>query len=205
MRKTSKRGMLIVISGPSGSGKSTVIAEVRNQRSSLCFSVSCTTRAPRQGEEEGKHYYFITKDQFRQMIEEDRFLEYACYQGNYYGTLKSEVETLLEQGKDVVLDIEVQGAASVHGIYPDVPLIFIIPPSFAELGRRLRGRNSESEEVVQGRLARAREEYREIPMYDYLVINDNVAEAAGEILAIMKAQECRVNARLDIIKEDISL
>ena len=205
MRKTSKRGMLIVISGPSGSGKSTVISEVRSQRPGMCFSVSYTTREPRQGEENGVHYHFVSREQFEQMIAGDCFAEYAAYQDNYYGTSKAAVESLLEQGMDVVLDIEVQGAANIHRLYPDAPLIFITPPTFAELARRLRSRQSESEAVIQGRLERAREEYKEIPMYDYLVINDKVSEAAQEILAILKAQECRVSARLDLIKEDISL
>lgn len=205
MGTSARKGHLVVVSGPSGCGKGTVIAQVRSQRSGLGFSVSYTTRLPREGEVNGVQYYFVSRETFQQMIEEERFLEYASYQGNCYGTAKAVVDALLEQGQDVVLDIEVQGGAAIRRLYPDAVLIFMMTPSFEELGRRLRGRKSESEEVVQGRLQRAREEVREIPKYDYLVINDQVEQAAAEILAILKAQDCRVSARLDMIKEDMGL
>ncbi len=205
MKGNVKRGQLVVISGPSGSGKSTVIKEVYRQRSGLHFSVSYTTRPPRPGEENGVHYHFISRERFEELIGQGMFLEYAQYQGNYYGTGRDVVEDMLAKGQDVLLDIEVQGAASVRKLFPEATLIFMIPPSFAELARRLRGRNSEDETVIQGRLARAREEYKQIPMYDYLVINDKIDDAASEVLAILKAQDCRVSARIDFIKEDISL
>lgn len=205
MRKTAKRGQIIVVSGPSGAGKSTVIAEVRTRRANLTFSISYTTRQPRQGEENHVHYHFVDRETFRQMIEEGAFLEYASYQGNYYGTARADVEALVGDGYDVLLDIEVQGGATVRRLCPEATLIFVVPPSFGELSRRLHGRQSESEEVIQGRLNRAREEYREIPNYDYLVINDKISEAADEVLSILKAQDCRVSARFDMIKGDISL
>lgn len=205
MQTTNKKGQLVVISGPSGCGKSTVISEVRRQRSNLEFSVSYATRDPRQGEEDGVHYHFVSVEDFEQKIREGFFLEYARYQKHYYGTSKVFVEENRNAGRDVVLDIEVEGAATVHRVYPEATLIFMTTPSFAELARRLRGRNTESEEVIQGRLRRAKEEYREIPKYDYLVINDQVEKAAAEVLAIMKANDCRVSARLDLIKEDVSL
>lgn len=205
MGKNVKKGQIVVISGPSGVGKSTVISEVRNQRESLTFSVSYTTRKPRQGEENHVHYHFIDHDTFCRMIQEGAFLEYAAYQEHFYGTARADVERLTAEGYDVLLDIDVQGGASVRRLCPDATLIFVIPPSFGELSRRLHGRQSESEEVIQGRLRRAREEYKEIPFYDYLVVNDQVPQAAEEILSILKAQDCRVSARLDMIKEDISL
>lgn len=203
--RITRKGHIVVISGPSGVGKSTVISEVRNQRSNLTFSISYTTRKPRQGEENHVHYHFVDKETFEAMIARDAFLEYACYQGNYYGTARADVRSLTEAGFDVLLDIEVQGGATIRRVCPEATLIFVIPPSFGELSRRLHGRQSESEEVIQGRLARAREEYKEIPQYDYLVVNDKVPQAAEEVLSILKAQDCRVCNRLDLVKGDISL
>lgn len=205
MNTRAKKGQIVVISGPSGVGKSTVISEVRNQRQSLTFSISYTTRKPRSGEENHVHYHFVDMEVFSRMIEAGEFLEYACYQGQYYGTSRADVEALVQSGHDVLLDIEVQGGAQVRHLCPEATLIFVIPPSFGELSRRLRGRQSESEEVIQGRLQRAREEYQEIPLYDFLVVNDKVPQAADEVLSILKAQDCRVSARLDMIKEDIVL
>lgn len=201
MNQSSKRGQIVVISGPSGVGKGTVVAAVRAKRPELTFSISYTTRKPRPGEVDHVHYHFVDRETFRKMIDEDAFLEHAQYQSNCYGTAKADVEALRDQGCDVLLDIEVQGAANVRRLYPDATLIFMIPPSFEELESRLRGRNSESEEVIQGRLKRAREEFAEIPKYDYLLVNNDVDKTAEEMLAILKAQECRVTARLDLMKE----
>ncbi|MCD7945147.1 MAG: guanylate kinase [Clostridiales bacterium] len=205
MNTRARKGQIVVISGPSGVGKSTVISEVRTQRQSLTFSISYTTRKPREGEENHVHYHFVSEETFSRMIEAGEFLEYACYQGHYYGTSRADVEALIRSGRDVLLDIEVQGGAQVRLLCPEATLIFVIPPSFGELSRRLHGRQSESEEVIQGRLQRAREEYQEIPSYDFLVVNDKVPQAAEEVLSILKAQDCRVSARLDMIKEDIVL
>jgi len=135
------------------------------------------------------------------MIEEGAFLEYTRYQENYYGTAKADVEALREQGQDVLLDIEVEGGSNVRRLCPESTLIFLLPPSFEELEARLRGRKSESDEVIQGRLSRAREELQEVPNYDFLLVNDHVEQTGEEMLAILKAQECRVSARLDLLKE----
>lgn len=195
MNQKKERGQLIVLSGPSGVGKSTVIAELFAQRSNIYFSVSYTTRQPRVGEQDGVNYNFVSREEFERMIADDELLEYAEYVDNYYGTSMKLIQEKLDAGIDVLLDIEVQGAAKVRARCPDALFIFIIPPSFEELSRRLHRRNTDSEGVIAGRLAKARQEFREIPKYDYLVINDKVANAVHEIEAILTAAECRVNSR----------
>ena len=195
MNQKKERGQLIVLSGPSGVGKSTVIAELFAQRSNIYFSVSYTTRQPRVGEQDGVNYNFVSREEFERMIADDELLEYAEYVDNYYGTSMKLIQEKLDAGIDVLLDIEVQGAAKVRARCPDALFIFIIPPSFEELSRRLHRRNTDSEEVIAGRLAKARQEFREIPKYDYLVINDKVANAVNEIEAILTAAECRVSSR----------
>lgn len=195
MNQKKERGQLIVLSGPSGVGKSTVIAELFAQRSNIYFSVSYTTRQPRVGEQDGVNYNFVSREEFERMIADDELLEYAEYVDNYYGTSMKLIQEKLDAGIDVLLDIEVQGAAKVRARCPDALFIFIIPPSFEELSRRLHRRNTDSKEVIAGRLAKARQEFREIPKYDYLVINDKVANAVHEIEAILTAAECRVSSR----------
>ncbi|MEG2000919.1 MAG: guanylate kinase [Evtepia sp.] len=192
------KGTLLVISGASGVGKSTVISEVMAARSDLYFSVSFTTRTARPGEVNGKNYNFVDRAAFEAMIADDEFFEYAEYIGNYYGTSKKLIFEKLEQGISVLLDIEVQGAANVKARAPEAVLAFLIPPSFDELARRLRARNTDSEEKIQDRLTRAREEYAEIPKYDYIVVNDTVASAANEVLSILTAETCRMKNRLHL-------
>ena len=197
----TRRGNLIVVSGASGVGKSTVIAKLLEKQESIYFSVSWTTRGPRPGEENGINYHFTDKETFETMIGDAAFLEHAQYVGNYYGTAKVQVEEARNAGRDVLLDIEVQGAAQVKANCPDAILVFIMPPSFAELERRLRDRGTDTEEKIAGRLKRAREEFADIHLYDYLVVNDRVEDAAAELSAILMAEQCRVSNRMDRMKE----
>ena len=194
-------GKLIVVSGPSGAGKSTVIRKMMAGRDDIRFSVSATTRAPREGEIDGKDYFFLDKSRFEEMIRENEFLEHAQYVGNYYGTPAAPVLENLRQGINVILDIEVQGASNVRKAMPAAVTVFLAPPSFAALEERLRGRGLDSEEKIRQRLARAREEYQEIPKYDYIVINDDVDEAAQELSAILLASQCRTADRLARLQE----
>ena len=188
-------GKLIVVSGPSGVGKSTVIGKVMQQRSDLCFSVSATTRDPRPGEADGRDYFFVSWDKFDSMIENDELLEHAEYVGNCYGTPRTYVEKKRAEGKHVLLDIEVQGARQVMERVPDAIKIFVIPTSLQALEDRLRGRNTDTEEKIHSRLARARSEYREASFYDYIVINDDPDVAAKELDSIITAELCRYDDR----------
>lgn len=193
---SGKTGTLIVISGCSGVGKSTVISKVLLSRQDIYFSVSFTTRAPRPGEVDGVNYHFINREEFESRIARDEFLEYAEYVGNYYGTSLKVIQEKLEQGIDVLLDIEVQGAAKVKEKCPEAVMIFIIPPSFEELSRRLRERKTDTEEKIAGRLQKAKQEFKKIPIYDYLVVNDQVKTAVDEIFSILTAESCKTEKRL---------
>ena len=200
IRKKKTRGQLIVLSGPSGVGKSTVIAELLGERKDIYFSVSFTTRSPRVGEADGVNYNFVSREEFERMIAADELLEYAQYVGNYYGTSLKVIQDKLAAGVDVLLDIDVQGAAKVRSKCPEAVLIFIIPPSFEELSRRLHGRATDNEDVIAGRLQKAREEYQQISNYDYLVVNDKVSTAAAEIISILTAEDCRTRNRLSLVE-----
>ena len=168
------KGILLVISGFAGTGKGTLVQELLKRYDNYALSVSATTRDPRPGEEDGVHYFFKTKEEFEQMIQEKKLIEYACYVGNYYGTPKEYVQEQLENGKDVILEIEIQGALKIKEQFPETLLLFMVPPSAQVLEDRLRGRGTETEEVVQKRLRRAVEEAEFIEKYDYLIVNDDL-------------------------------
>lgn len=194
-----KRGKLFVISGPSGVGKSTILKELLQRQENIYFSVSATTRQPRPGEVDGVHYHFRTQEDFRQLIEEEALLEWAEYVGNYYGTPAKYVDEAIEQGRNVILDIEVQGAGKVAEKRPDAIRIFIAPPSWQELERRLTERGTDAPDKISGRLKRAREEFESAEKYDYVVINDTVEHAVGELEAIMIAEHCRSAERIAML------
>ncbi len=196
-----RKGILYVISGPSGAGKGTVMSHFLPAHPDMFYSISATTRKARPGEEDGVNYYFMSREDFLQLREEDGFLEHAEFCGNCYGTPRKAVEEKLARGIDVVLEIEVQGAMQVMESYPEGVFIFIVPPSMEELRKRLIGRQTESEAVVEERLLRAREELRLAEKYTYTVIND-VAENAAEVLsAILVAEEARRN--FNFVKENL--
>ena len=178
------KGVLIVMSGCSGVGKSTVLSRVMSGREDLRFSVSATTRAPRPGEKDGQSYYFVSKQQFVDMIEKGEFLEYDAHMDHYYGTPRKQLEEKLETGS-VILDIEPNGAFAVRTAWPDAVLIFIAPPSMEELERRLRSRGDTSQEQIEKRLSRAKWEMEQSAQYDYVVINEQVEACADEILKII--------------------
>ena len=172
-----RKGKTFIICGPSGVGKGTVVARLMASDPTLYFSVSATTRAPRPGEVEGKHYHFLSTEQFEQWVEEDQFLEHAEFVGNRYGTPRQFIDKAMEQGRDVILDIEIQGAEQVHQKRPDAVRIFIAPPSWDELERRLIGRGTEDMDKVRSRLQRGKEEFLVAKDFDYFVINHQCANA----------------------------
>lgn len=195
--KLNKKGLLIVISGPSGVGKGTVRkALFEREGHDLVYSVSMTTRKPRDGEVDGSDYYFVSQEEFERQIENDNLLEYAKFVGNYYGTPFDKVEEQLEKGNEVVLEIEVQGAIQVKAKKPDAVFIFIAPPSYEALEQRLRRRGTESEEIIKERLDKAHREIEQAPAYDYIVINDDVDNAADRIMAIIRAEHARCERSL---------
>ena len=195
-----QRGLLIVFSGPSGSGKGTVLAEAMRQNSDLELSVSATTRAPRVGEVDGVNYFFKSKEAFQEMIAQEGFIEWAQFCENYYGTPRAYVESRLAQGKDVVLEIEVQGAMQVKKAFPDSVLIFNLPPSTEELRARLIGRQTESIEVVDQRLTAAKQELAMAKEYDYVIVNDEVATAAKKFLTIVETEKLRAGRNLALLQ-----
>lgn len=197
----SKKGALIVFSGPSGVGKGTLLPAFFKLNPDVSYSVSATTRAPREGEKHGKSYHFISEEEFLNCIKEGKLLEYACYNGNYYGTLRHTVLEELEKGRSVVLEIEVQGALQISELCPDALMIFVMPPSFAELRRRLEQRHTEPGDVIECRMRTARDEMKMACKYDYIVINDDVDRAAQDLYAIVRAHGCRRENMEDFLME----
>ena len=195
-----EKGKLIVISGPSGAGKSTVVFKAIEGRDDVCFSTSVTTRKPRPNETDGKEYFFVDLDRFREMVENNELLEHAEYAANSYGTPRAYVEKQLKSGMNVLLDIEVQGARQVHESMPEAVMIFVVPPSYEELERRLRGRGTDTERAIEARLIRARQEFEEADFYEYLIINDDADKAARELNAIIDASHCRFAERREEIE-----
>lgn len=196
---TCKKGLLIVISGPSGAGKGTICKALIEKNPNIQVSTSCTTRNPRVGEIDGINYYFITKDEFKDRISKDDFIEYAEVYGNFYGTPKSNVEKLLDDGKDVILEIDIQGALKVKENFDDGTFIFILPPSMEELKQRIIKRGSETPESLMTRFKSAYQELNFISKYNYAVVNDTVDTAVSKVESIIAAEKCRV----DRIKETI--
>ncbi|MBE6007921.1 MAG: guanylate kinase [Lachnospiraceae bacterium] len=194
-----KAGILMIISGPSGSGKGTVVNELLKDEQ-FALSISATTRNPRPGEIDGKHYFFKTKDEFKNLIEENMLLEWACFCDNYYGTPLKYVTDRLEEGRNVVLEIEVQGALQVKEKYPEAVLVFLIPPTLDELRKRLTNRATETAEVIEKRIERAGEEIELIDRYDYVVINERIDEAKRDILKIVCAEKMNVKRNENIKK-----
>ena len=184
-------GKLIVLSGPSGVGKSTVVSKAMEKRSDICFSTSVTTRRPRPGEIDGKDYFFIDQAAFNAMVENNELLEHASYVSNSYGTPRAYVEKQLENGMNVVLDIEVQGARQIYEKMPEAVFVFILPPSLNELERRLRSRGTDSDATILARLERARLEMQEALFYDYMIVNDDIEKAAEDFTALIRAEHCR--------------
>ena len=193
------RGSLIVLSGFAGVGKGTVLKTLFETQEGYAYSVSATTRKPRPGEVDGVHYFFTSKDHFEEMIEKDELLEYACYVGNYYGTPKAYVEQKLEEGFDVILEIEVQGALNIKKKVPDAVLIYMLPPGAKTLYNRLKGRGTETDEVIAKRMDRAAQEAHYVEQYDYIVVNNDLDECAMSLHTLIRAQRQRVKSNLFFI------
>ena len=196
----SKKGILIVVSGFSGAGKGTIMKRLLEKYDNYALSISATTREPREGETDGKEYFFRSTDEFEKMIAKDELIEYARYVENYYGTPRAYVEEQLKAGKDVILEIEIQGALKVKKKLPDTLLLFVTPPSAAELEKRLVGRGTETREVISSRMKRAKEEALGMDLYDYLVVNDDLETCVDEVHQIIQSEHSRSYRNTEFIE-----
>lgn len=196
----ANKGLLLVVSGASGAGKGTLCHALVQKRTDTWLSVSATTRKPRPGEVEGESYYFLEEAAFRSMIDEGGFIEWACFCDNYYGTPKACVEEQLAAGRNVILEIEVQGAMQVRSEYPEAVFVFVMTPTWQELKKRLTGRGTEAAGVIEQRLERARQEFSYIDKYNYIVINDTIEQAAERFGAIIEAEKMRTERSGDVIR-----
>ncbi len=192
-----KKGMLIVVSGFSGVGKGTLVRRMADRYNDCAISVSATTREPRQGDREGVDYFFKTKEEFEDLIAQDRLIEYACYCGNFYGTPKDYVEEQMAQGRDVILEIEQQGGLKVKRQYPDALMIFVMPPDIDTLVQRLRDRGTETEEMIRERLEQAVRESEQMEQYEYMILNDDLDQSVEELHHLIESQHHRIDRNLD--------
>ena len=198
----SRKGILAVVSGFSGAGKGTLMKALLSEHADqYALSISATTRGPREGEVDGREYFFKTKEQFEQMIADDALVEYAEYVGNYYGTPRRYVEEQLEAGKNIILEIEIQGAFNIKKMFPDAVLMFLMPPTAAELEKRLRGRGTEDDATIKARLARATQEAEGVEGYDYIVINDTVDACTQRIHEIVTSEKMKASHNLTLIED----
>jgi guanylate kinase len=194
-----QKGLLVVVSGPSGAGKGTVCQQLLSQRDNVRYSVSATTRKPREGEIDGKNYFFVSESKFLGMLENDALIEWDKYCDNYYGTPKDYVESCLVDGLDIILEITVEGALEIKQKYPDCVLIFILPPSFEELRRRIESRATERSDIIEKRLLQASNELKHVSKYDYLILNDSVDHAVLNIEKVLDAERLKPSRNISLL------